>query len=280
MDKLEKIIKILNFILLIGGVAISAYKKVRSTQTAKFYGISEKYFTKFDLNNKEDFYYVVFGIIINIILMVFLKNKVGNLIDSLIIKVILYSLFILSNIVIIFKTALNLKYYIPLGILLLESIIIISWLVLNKVIKNYDIILYIFTIVFISSYIILFFSRNFYFVEYILDYEIIKNKDNKCSENLVVIQSGSEDFIACRFFVKEIEKRTKIRKNLTIEKVLFIEKGNYVFIDPKDYYFENIHFDRVEMLEREKFEEKLNNKTTVEKRKSKQDEKNDPHIKS
>ncbi|WP_049690295.1 hypothetical protein [Anaerococcus jeddahensis] len=275
MDGLENFIKILNFIFLIGGGAVSAYKKVRSAKTAKFYGISEKYFTKIILNNKEDFYYVVFGIIINIILILFLKKEGGNLI----IKVILYSLFILSNFVIIFITAKNLKYYIPLGILLLESIIIISRLGFNNIIKYFDIVTYISTIIFISSYIILFFCPKFYYAEYILDYEIITKKDN-CSERLVIVQGDSKTHIACRFLIKEINTTDKNTKNKFIKKlkeksknkfikklrkkfknnenfkeeILIIEKSKYVFIDPKDYYFENTHFDKVVVLERKDFE--------------------------
>ncbi|MDU0945013.1 hypothetical protein [Anaerococcus vaginalis] len=253
MDGLENFIKILNFIFLIGGGAVSAYKKVRSTKIAKFYGISEKYFTKIILNNKEDFYYVVFGIIINIILNIFLNIKIGKLTEDYCIRFVLYVLFIIINILIIYITAKNLKYYIALGILPLEGIIIIFYLGFNNIIKYFDIVTYISTIIFISSYIILFFCPKFYYAEYILDYEIITKKNN-CSERLVIIQSGSENFIACRFFIKEIEKRTKIRKKFYIEKVLFIEKSKFVFIDPKDYYFENIHFDKVEVLERYNFE--------------------------
>ena len=207
---------------------------------------------------------------------------IGNLIDNLIIKVILYSLFILSNSVIIIITAKNLKYYIPLVILLLESIIIIGCLVYNNVKINLDIILYIFTIVFISSYIILFFCPKFYYAEYILDYEIITKKNN-CSEKLVIIQGDSKTHIACRFLIKEINTNDKNTKNKCIKKLkkksknnenfkkdmLIIEKSKFVFIEPKDYYFESTHFDKVEVRERKDFEKEY----TVEKRKSKQYEK-------
>lgn len=279
MDGLENFIKILNFIFLIGGGAVSAYKKVRSTKTAKFYGISEKYFTKIILNNKEDFYYIIFGIIINIILNIFINIKIYKSTEDSCIRFVLYVLFILINILFICITAKNLKYNIALVILLIECITITIWLVLNRKIINFDIVMYVFTILFLTYYIILFFCPKFYYAEYILDYEIITKKNN-CSERLVIIQGDSKKYIACRFLIKEINTTDKNTKNKCIKKlkkkfknnfikklkkksknnenfkedILIIEKSKFVFIDPKDYYFESTHFDKVEVRERKDFE--------------------------
>ena len=274
MDGLENFIKILKLSIPIIGFFISAYNNLRLLKTSKFYGISEKYFTKIILNNKEDFYYVVFGIIINIILNIFIN--IGKLTEGSCIRFILYVLFILINILFIYITAKNLKYNIALVILLLECIIMIFYLSFNNIIINlsfnniiinFDIVTYVSTILFLTYYIILFFCPKFYYAEYILDYEIITKKNN-CSERLVIVQSDSKTHIACRFLIKEINITDKNTKNKCIKKlkkksknnenfkedILIIEKSKFVFIDPKDYYFENIHFDKVEVLERYNFE--------------------------
>lgn len=279
MDGLENFIKILKLSIPIIGFFISAYNNLRLLKISKFYGISEKYFTKIILNNKEDFYYVVFGIIINIILNIFINIKIGKLTEGSCIRFILYVLFILINILFIYKTAKNLKYNIALVILLLECIIMIFYLSINNIIINFDIVTYVSTILFLTSYIILFFCPKFYYAEYILDYEII-TKTNNCSERLVIVQGDSKTHIACRFLIKEINTTDKNTKNKFIKKlkeksknkfikklrkkfknnenfkeeILIIEKSKYVFIDPKDYYFENTHFDKVVVLERKDFE--------------------------
>ena len=188
-------------------------------------------------------------------------------------------LFILINILFICITAKNLKYNIALVILLIECITITIWLVLNRKIINFDIVMYVFTILFLTYYIILFFCPKFYYAEYILDYEIITKKNN-CSERLVIIQGDSKKYIACRFLIKEINTTDKNTKNKCIKKlkkkfknnfikklkkksknnenfkedILIIEKSKFVFIDPKDYYFESTHFDKVEVRERKDFE--------------------------
>lgn len=275
MDELEKIIKILKYLIPIIGFIISSCNKVRLMKTAKFYGISEKYFNKIILNNKEDFYYIIFGIILNI----FINIKIGKLTEDSCIRYVLYVLFILINILFIYITAKNLKYNIALVILLLECIIMIFYLRFNNIIINFDIFTYVSTILFLTSYIILFFCPKFYYAEYILDYEIITKKNN-CSERLVIVQGDSKTHIACRFLIKEIHTTDKNTKNKFIKKlkeksknkfikklrkkfknnenfkeeILIIEKSKYVFIDPKDYYFENTHFDNVVVLERKDFE--------------------------
>lgn len=248
MDKLEKIITAITTLLV--PLRLLMVKKY-ACDAEEYYGISKDNFSKIEINNKKYFIFTLVCMVANLFMLKFVSNEEFSMeIDKL---VLLASYIIFASLQVAASIIISKHLSKKLPIIASGSIFVLSAITIY-IKYNYEILAYTQTLIialnfclFVENYLILLLG-GFIKPETKKVYEIlypIKEKEIDYKNVLVKICENKKGILVCEGEIYISIDNDKSLINLNIKKPF------YQFVDFKEYRYECIKFDNVNMVDEE-----------------------------
>lgn len=219
----------------------------------EYYGISKDNFSKIEINNKKDFIFTLVCLVLNLFLLKFVSNEEFRMEIDKIITLFSYIIFVLPQVIASILISNRLGIKIPImacGLIFVLSVIIIY------IKYYYGILAYIQSLIisiifclFVENFLILLLGK-FFKPETKKVYEIlypIKEKEIDYKNVLVKICENKKGILVCEGEIYISIDNDKSLINLNIKKPF------YQFVDFKEYRYECIKFDNVNMVYEEEY---------------------------
>ena len=219
----------------------------------EYYGISKDNFSKIEINNKKDFILTLVCMVANLFMLKFVSNEEISMEFDKIITFSSYIIYVLLQVAASIIISKHLNKYIPM---ITSFIIFMSSIIILPIINKYQILIFLKVIIialifclFIENFLILllggFFkpgTKKVYEILYPIKEEKIDYKNV-----LVKICENKKGTLVCDGEIYESKDNDKSLINLNIKKAF------YQYVDFKEYRYECIKFDNVNMVYEEEY---------------------------
>ena len=246
MDRLINIITVITTLLVpLRLLMVNKY----ACDAEEYYGISKDNFSKIEINNKKYFIFTLLCMVVNLLILKFVSNEEFSMEIDKIITLVSYIIFALLQVIVSIMISKHLSKEFPI---IASGLIFVLFSITIYIKYNYEILEYTQTLIialnfclFVENYLILLLG-GFIKPKTKKVYEIlypIKEKEIDYKNVLVKICENKKGILVCEGEIYISIDNDKSLINLNIK------KSFYQFVDFKEYKYECIKFDNVNMVD-------------------------------